>query len=733
MRKIKTSASMGIAALCLCSTAFGADAPDAGVNPNAKTGTAAKDSQTIEEVVVTAERRSQSIQKIPLSIQAFTEDTLEKMGILSNMDLQQHVPGLIMSVYQGFGQIFIRGIGQDATNSGLESPVAVYVDGVYQSRPTSIFNFVDVERIEVLKGPQGTLYGRNATGGAINIISKAASHESEGQVDVQFGSFNQKILRASVSGPLSEGAAYWRLSAVYNEDDGYMKNTLLNLDQNRTDARAVRASVELTPSDRLNVVFNVRYNEDNTATVFKSLNPLVAPTYTVFNATWIADPYTVKQNVPADMPTKQTGVDMTVKYDLDWARLTSVTAVKDDRWHIRSRDIDQTEVAFAQFFVNSEGKGFREETRFASQDFTLASNTQGPWQWTTLASFMHQKIDFLQNPILPLIGVNLVSEGLMTNDDMGLGGQLSYALGNGLTLTAGARYSRETKKTDTVFYFNNNVTASQNAETTWTAWTPKLVADYEVNRDLMFYASVTEGFKSGGYNGSTYGPTPWNPEKATNYEAGMKSTWLDGKLRINAAAFEIKYTDLQLLISQNGPSNVPVQVMTNAAKATSKGFELEATAQPTQQFQLSAGLQLLRARFDEYSTIDALNPALGFANQTGKPMTRSPDVTFNLGMQYTWPSVFTDKDVILRADGYHRSRMYFTPFKNELASEDLPFLGNVSLSFEPTGNTGMYGAVFVKNITDRVYHSYINATTAIGYQTVVAPPRTFGIQFGYRY
>lgn len=731
MSKIKTSTCMGIAALYMCCTAYGAD-PDSGVNPGAKAGAAAKDSQAIEEIVVTAERRSQSLQTVPLSIQAFTANELAKTGTDSNLDLQMHVPGVVMSPNQGAGNIYIRGIGNDITGTGVDGAIAVYVDGVYQSRPAgAMMNFLDVGRIEVLKGPQGTLYGRNATGGAINIVSQAPSRESEGQVDVQVGSYSQKVFRGTVSGPLSEGVAYGRLSAVINKDDGYMKNILLNTRGMNNDIQAVRGAVELTPTAALNVTVNAHYFDSSTVPYLKSLNTRVNPAYAAFKATWIDDAYTVKHDAQTSLQTKQYGADATIRYDMDWARLTSVTAARKDTLNL-GFDLDMTEVNFAQIGSPTRAFGSTEDTKFFSQDFTLASNLKGPLQWTALASFMHQKSDYMFGVWLPLPKVVQDDIGTLTTDAMGIGGQVSYAVSNDVKLTAGTRYSKESKESIAVGTANGFVTATQNEKTTWTAWTPKLVAEYTPTKSVMLYASATKGFKSGGYATAGSVQPLWLPEKVTNYEAGAKSTWFDGRLRVNAAVFTMKYDDLQLQFTNMIAGKI-VTLTTNAAKATSQGFELDFAAKPTARFELSGGVQVLDAKFDDYLSINPLNTAAGVVNQAGNPLLRSPDLTVNLGAQYTWPSAFEGKDVTLRLDGYHRSRIYFSAFNDPLASEDLNFLGNVQLSFESTNKTGMYGAAFIKNISNKVYHTNIIASSAVGYMSSLAPPRTVGIQLGYRY
>ena len=734
MRKIIKGSMTGIVALCLGPTAFAATPSDAGGNSAASAGSAAQDSEVIQTVVVTAERRSTPLQKMPLSIQAFTADSLEKTGTSSNMDLQMQVPGMVMSNALGAGHIYIRGIGNDTIGSGVvEGGVAVYIDGVYQSRPIGAgFSFVDVERVEVLKGPQGTLYGKNATGGAVNIISKLPAREHEGQIDAQFGSFNQMILRGTVSGPLSEGVAYGRLSAVINKDDGYTNNIFLNKRGNNNDIQAVRGALELTPSANLNVVINAHSMASNLAPLWKSRNTLISRAYSVYNAEWIPDPFIVKHDIQSDIENKQSGVSATIKYEMDWARLTSVTAVRKDQWFLKNWDPDYTEVALIQSGGVPNYPGTLEDTKFYSQDFTLASKTNGPLQWTGLATFTKQEIDFRTVINLPLSKVTSYAVGDMPSSAMGIGGQVSYSFPNDITLTAGTRYSKESKANNETYFVNGAVAARQNEEKTWTAWTPKLVAEYSPTKSVMFYTSATKGFKSGGYNTSTINPA-WNPEQTLNLEAGMKSTWLGGKLRVNAALFDIKYDQLQLSYTSRTPAGVLTTITTNAAKAKSQGFELDLVAKPISNFQVSGGLQVLKARFDEYLTINPLQPTLGLIDRSGNPLLRAPDLTFNVGLQYKWPSAFEGKSVTLRADGYHRTKIYFSAFKDTLASDDTLDLWNAQLSFESTGNSGMYGAVFVKNLTDKHYWSFAPVGSTAGYGGLMAPPRTFGVQIGYRY
>ncbi|MCX7170026.1 MAG: TonB-dependent receptor, partial [Proteobacteria bacterium] len=494
-QKINMGVVVGCAGLGVCSSAFSADEATKGKNVD-----------VIETIIVTAERQAQPIQKVPASIQAFSAEDLTNSGINSIEALQNATTGLIMSNNAGQGHAYIRGIGTEIIGGGYEGGVAVYVDGVYQSRPTSLISqFIDVERIEVMKGPQGTLYGRNATGGAINIITAAPSKVSEGQVDAQLGRFSDKTFRGTFSGPLSDGVS-GRLSLLSSKNDGYVQNILLN-NRNDSDTQAVRGSLALAPSSDLSIRLNAHYIDKKDTLLIKPLNP-------------------GGTNLICGAPTP-----------------------------------------------------FTDDTKMFSQDFTLTSVKAGPIQWTVLASYMHQTVKSPYSCTLPLAGVTLTSDPKVTTDSYGIGGQGSYSFDNGVKLTAGARYSSDEKKIVDTTTMNGMVTATQNQENKWSAWTPKLVAEYSPSKETMYFASVTKGFKGGGYNTFTI-QAPFNPEHVINYEAGMKSTMLNGKLRINASVFTMEYSDMQLAVVHTVPGGggAFVSETKNAAKATIDGIEIGVVA-----------------------------------------------------------------------------------------------------------------------------------------------------------
>lgn len=724
---IKFSAIVSCATFGICSLVFAVDEPNIW-------DVSVKDTHAVlDEVIATAERRSQPLQKVPISITALTGTDIDKSKIGSINDVQQYAPGLsVTQASTGQALVFIRGIGTDIVGSGVEDAVAVYIDGVYQSRAAATaMQFIDVDRIEVLKGPQGILYGRNATGGAINILSKAPSAEKSVQLDVQSGSYNQKIIRGTVSGPLSGNSVNGRLSFLHNRDDGDTQNVLLNLRGNSSDINALRGSLEFLPNDKLIVTINAHYYQNNLTTAMKPLHPAVNPLFTMFGATVVADPRMVMQNLPNEANLTQTGVDIKAEWDLGASELTSITALHKTDYVVKRADLDGTEIPLLNVGSPTTGIGIPESTNFFSQEFTLTSNNDGPLSWTGLLSYTHQKVDAPGfNFSFPLLGLTTNSVAVVSTDALGVGGQATYSWLNGLRLTAGARYSTETKNLEKdLTYVNGILTGSITDKKTWSSVTPKLVIDYSPNRNHMLYASVTKGFKSGGYNTIAIQPA-FAPETAINHEAGIKSRLLDDRLLLNLAAFYTKYNDMQVSLVMSRAGGMYSEIK-NAARAVSKGIEASVAVKPTSRFELSGGLQLLNARFAEFVTIDPQNPALGASDRKGNPLSRAPDTTVNLAAQYTWPAA--SGAVTLRGEGSYRSKIYYTPFRNDYASDAGLTVWNALLSYASSGKTGIYGSAFVKNLGNKTYTRAIFDPQGLGYLAYYAPARTIGVQVGYLY
>lgn len=682
-------------------------------------------------IIVTAERLPQPLLKVPISISAFDATEIAAAKAHSILELQKLVLGLVVTKSSiANSQPFIRGIGTDVGGVGVENAVGVYIDGVYQSRAIGeTMQFIDVDRVEVLKGPQGVLYGRNATGGAINILSKAPSRENEAQFDFQAGSINQRVIRGTMSGPLSEGVAYGRLSVLYNHDDGDTTNLLLKRRVNGSDVGGLRGAVELKPSETFDLTLRASYYQSESSPTVKAIHPGVNPLFTVFHATVQDDPRTVLQNQVSDLSLTNASLGATATWTLGSTTFSSVTAFNKTDFDARQGDLDGTEIPLLKVGVG----GVPETSHFFSQEFTLASTGKSPLMWLALLSYHHEKAESLGwNLNSPLTNISTGSTATIKTDALGLAAQASYAPNERWRITGGVRYSMETKNLESIRTFINGIlTGTMSDRKNWSAMTPKLVVDYSPDKSTMYYLSATKGFKSGGFNTLSIQPG-FDPETAVSLEAGFKGKWFGGRLSAHLAAFATRYENMQIAVTLNSAS-ILKPVIENAGRAVSRGIEANLTAKPSERIDLFAAVQLLNARFAEFVSLDPHLPSAGPLDQSGKPLPRAPDTTASLAMQYTWPVQVGDGAMNLRVENSYRSKIYFTPFKNDYASSPNVSVWNAMLAYQSLRPDGWFGSVFVKNIANRTYATSIFDPQGLGYLAHYAPGRTAGIQLGLRF
>ena len=549
----------------------------AALNVAAAQQTLAQD-EGIEEVVVTAQKRTESVQDVPISIVAVTGDELARTGTTDFLNLAGRVPTLQYSQAGGESQIYIRGIGSNLLAVGADPSVAIHLDGIYLGRPNMGMNqFLDVERVEVLRGPQGTLYGRNATGGSINIVSKQPTDETEGYVSVGTGSFSRQEINAAVGGPLSDEWGF-RLAGRYVKDDGYIDD----LDPRGTnklddqDLTAVRGILKYTPSETFSATLSLDLSD------FSNGNTAVRPndskgTAEVLGAIPTSSILQQRNDFATFMDWETGGPTLTLNWDVtDTIELTSITAFK-------TFEMD--------FFFNTEGTEINVtrtseifDTEQLTQELRLASTGDGPLQWIAGLYYLDEDKDG---------GLGLVREGgaaslrtfniFAENDTQAWAafGEVTYDLSDRLTLTAGLRYSDEEKDDYNELNFvlvtpdnpadqvqlgllgNINYPScaglcpfqTRTDSKSWDDVTPKLGIEFQQSDNVMLYASYTEGFKSGGYNDYQPTNTVYDQETIKSFEVGAKTDWMDGTVRFNAAAFLYDYEDLQGhdLLSKSDP------------------------------------------------------------------------------------------------------------------------------------------------------------------------------------
>ena len=712
-------------------------------------------SQGLEEIVVTAERRSDTIQEVPMSISATTGDELEQQSIYDTEALATTIPGLIIQ-RDVIGKAVIRGIGTENFTVGGDPGVSVYVDGVYMARSsTAIFDFFDVERVEVLRGPQGNLYGRNATGGVINVISRAPTGEFEGRTRLNIGDHGFARVEGAISGGLGNGVR-GRLAGMYVDRDGFTDNifagaTVDELDSKDLWALRGRVDFDIGEDATLELIADI-YRDDSNPPAFwytDATLPWQQPTSefprgirTVSQGYETATPGFTSLQVGQANRQDQTGLTARLTWDFDNATLTSVSAFREIEFDWVN-DGDGLSDFFVVYFQRDESEQF-------SQDIQLASKTDGPLQWIAGAFFLKEDSEGLYAiPLgpayLPPGGFTVVFDGTNETEAYGLFAEGSYVLGD-FTLTAGIRYSDESKDATlaTPLFEGDTTSPVQDAGDSFDAFTPRLVLEYQASDSVNLYGSITRGFKSGGFSLLDNPINAFDEETIWAYEVGMKSQFAEDRIRLNLSGFVYDYEDQQL----SQVTNLATQT-NNAGSSSIWGIEAEFVALLTDNFRIDGNFAYLDTEFDEFCTTDTRNPALPLdsgrctfpdgaggtfatSNLAGNELPRAPDSTAFVAATYETP-ITANLDGFIRAEWQHTGDQFFSVFNRPNVAQEAYDLWNASIGIQ--ASDGRWDArLWVRNLTGEEYFSNlfesgVNDALVIP-QGFVGPPRTFGLSLG---
>ncbi|MBX3705300.1 MAG: TonB-dependent receptor [Pseudomonadales bacterium] len=671
----------------------------------------------IEEVIVTAERRESSLQKTPVAISVFNDEFLKASTVRSIQDVAPYSPGLNYTQVSNFAQLNMRGIGLEQINMGGEPGVAFHVDGVYVARPfVNDAVFLDLARVEVLRGPQGTLYGRNATGGSVNLISNTPTDTFESEFAGLVGNYDRVRISAMASGPLGRPGVRGRIAVVSDERDGYLDNLLNGKSLEDARTRSVRGQLDFDLSESLTLAVAGDYmKQDDTGPMFRPGD--IPGTAAALGGRLSDDPWKIYVDGPSDQDVDASGLSARLNWDLEGFSVTAITAWRRSSFDLRS-DLDGTDF----FLVNED---LHEDASQFSQELQIASADDDRLQWLAGAYYFHENADLdYIFPIPPFATtIRFVSEQETTA--YALFGQISYALTDRLTLTAGLRYSDDEKKgsTEQTFFVVGNVDVDDD----WQAWTPRFVIDYQVSDASLVYLSVARGFKAGGINTGSLQVAAYDPEYVWNYEVGVKSRFFEDRLQTNLAAFQYNYDDLQVTQFAVGQTFIE-----NAADAEGRGIELEATALIGAHMSLSVALAYLDAEFTRYQALDTFRPELGVLDLENNDLPRAPKFTASVVAQYDQPFA-SGAQLSTRIEYQYQDDFYFTSFNTDYAQGGQYDLLNARIAFVLPGQRWEVAA-FGKNLTDQEYElattvSGINAGTLELY----GAPRTYGVEARYRF
>ena len=704
----------------------------------------------LEDIVVTAQRRSENIQNVPIAISAVTAAGLERQGVATTEQLGVAIPALQFSRQTANGGApFVRGVGSSQATINNESPVAVYIDDVYLGSPAStIMGFNNIASVEVLKGPQGTLFGRNATGGVIHIRTRRPTHEPEAQALFGYGSYDTFYGSLYASEGLTENVAMSFAASGRKQVDGYGRNAATGSQIYKGYDYGFRTQILWEPSTATSLMLTGDYGY-----TFGDFGQSVAlfPGTVGTGGGRNAGRFVSFANPDDYGKTRRWGVSARFEHGFDAVTFRSISAYRESHLDFLL-DSDGGGVGTPPI-VSSDASGF---TKTFSQELQLLSAPGSAFSWI-LGGFYYYA-DTGYDPIRltgvafrPLGGAQLNESTQKLNSYSGFG-EASYEFLPATKITAGLRYT--TDKYDTDLVLRNAagaplpptpVSDSKN----FSKVTYRAIIDTKVNRDLLLYASYSRGFKSGGFNiasptinvnGVVSASPVIEPEVLDAYEVGFKSELFGRLLRLNVAAYLYDYANLQVGVVQSG-----TVVTLNAAEARIKGIDVDYTFAPTDRIDISGGVAILDAKYTSFPSgpLFVPNPANCAALTTTGPLTggntvcvadlkgnrtsRAPKLTFTASATYTLP---TDVgDFAFNASWNHNSGYFWEP-DNRLRQ---PRHDLVAASIAWTTSDRKYSLrVYGRNLLNEFYYSYVSeSTTRDSYSP--EKPRNYGVEATLRF
>jgi iron complex outermembrane receptor protein len=679
----------------------------------------------VTEIVVTAQRRSERLVDVPLSVNALSSRDLASAGVTNVLDLNVVTPGVTMQTQGPWLQPAIRGISSSSTTPGGEQNVAIYVDGVYQPAATGTsFDLPDISRVEVLKGPQGTLFGRNATGGAIQLFTLDPSFTTTGNLMASYGRFHDANLSAYVSTPLVTDKVAASLTLSHYSTKGWDTNLLTGGEYGKIDSDLIRGKVLANLSESTTVVlsgfYSHRLDYHSNSFTFVNGNSIGRP----LGVTPIPDePYEVAGNIPSAIKTKSAGATLRADMHLDVGSITSTSAYLYNKLNTYN-DIDGTPAEILAVRFGQPEKTFSQELVFASRKFAGFSFVSGVFGYANSADY--------RDPILTIFvgGTPAVVEAVKTKQtSYAAFANGTYELSDRVSLSAGARYTYERRKIN-----DNYTTVPDQRSASFNSVTPTASLIFKLDNESNLYFTFSRGFKSGQWDVSSGVPLLVQPEKLTAFEVGYKAN--ARTFNLAAATFYYQYRDIQVQSLDPVTANAVLQ---NAAGARIYGAEISAGLRVTDGFRLTAQGAYTNAKYTSYSrasievpVVDATgNPVGGNVGATadlkGFPLARAPKLTANLTGSYRRD--FANGTLELSGNLYHSSH-----YGIDAASRiQQPSYVQIEVSASWTvGKSGLTLGIYGKNLAneDIISQSSIaNFGDAVSY----AEPRSYGVRTTYSF
>lgn len=713
-------------------------------------------------VVVTARRREESLQDVPVSVTAYSADQLSKTGVPDIVGLVQTLPNTTMKASRATNSTltaFIRGVGQQDPLAGFESGVGIYLDDVYLARPQgAVADIYDVERIEVLRGPQGTLYGRNTIGGAVKYVTRKLGPETDVRLKATVGTYGQTDAVLTASTPVSDTFRIGATLAKFKHN-GYGKNLYTGGENYDKDVTAARVSAEFTPNENL----FIRLSADTTQDDSSPKNGYRLTVGNVSQAPILSNVFDTRADLMTVLghlqQVKQSGGSALVEWQINnELTLKSITASRHDTSYAPI-DFDSLPVVDLEAPAVYRNRQFSQELQLSYNGKTL----QGIAGVYYIDANAYDKFDTLLNGALPLTvytsgDIDTKAWALFADGSMNLSDTVSLSLGGRYTsdtrqaailrqLYLGTKGSPEMGNPGAVLFRTDTNLTKTDLNRTDTKFTPRLSLNWKANADNNVYVTYSEGFKGGGFDprlnvvgtkiSLDSAKAGFLPEEIKTLEFGLKSQFDKGRIMTNAALFFSDYKNVQIpgsvAVDSNGTGKLDnfAGVTTNAGKASIKGFELEAMARITDAFRLSGMYSYIDAKYTEFifNNVDV---------SSQKVFQNTPRQSANLTATYDWPMAFAGRNGTLSLIGSYSYRGATSQFEtpNALLDQDAYSLWDASLvwtSSDKRLRAGLHG----KNLTDTRYKvaGYLFPTLGLEGTTTAfyGNPRTVSATVEYRF
>ncbi len=730
---------LGISALVVAMAAGGAMAQEAG-------GQQARGS-LLDEIVVRARKKAEgeAVQDTPIAMTAFGEqqfkaifaDDLGDLGMMSpNVELKP-------SAQVGNQNFTIRGMGVSGTTPSDSPAVGVFQNGVFWGvNYGSLLDTFDVESVEILRGPQGTLFGRNVTGGAVVVRTKRPDGEFGFEAEAVYGDYGRRDIAGSIQGALVEDVLAGRLSVLERRLDGYYDNLEQGgRDFGESDSTVVRGTLVLTPTDNFDATLIVeRYEEDGDSVAAKGIEtPGDLPYQNGYRepSNW----WDLRLDNPGVSDIEVDSLTLEMNWDIGHGVITSITGYRDLSVYNHT-DFDGSGFSGFNQSIDMEQDQFSQEIRYAS--------TFSDWmEFTVGAYYFEQEHDFREGRALNngLSGL-FASGNHLEQDSQAVFGEVDFRLNDQWTLTVGGRYTREDIKAQTVPFggcpLDESIASPElrirklslscdlgpTGKEDWSDFSPKLGLAWTPDEHQLAYVTATRGFRSGGFSmrGNALLP-PFDSEEVTALELGYKGDWLDNRLRINAAIYHNEYDDLQRTILV--PSGTGVTQSTgNAAQATISGLEIDVIAQVTERLMVTLAYGYTDASFDKYDGFDVTGdgtPDPGLAKNLD--FTRVPDESYSGSVMYEQP-LGELGHLSFRIAGTKTASQYFDDRNTIL--EPAYVVWDASVTYSTPADSWKI-SLFGKNLGNEEYAYWGSSLGALGANRFLGAPRTAGIKVSYQY